>query len=60
MIGFWRKIYAKNDNVKAYTLLSPALILIILAMVVPMTLMLSFSMFTHCLLYTSPSPRDRG
>ena len=32
MIGFWRKIYAKHDNVKAYTLLSPALILVILAM----------------------------
>ena len=47
MIVFWRKIYAKYDNVKAYTLLSPALILIILAMAVPMALMLSFSMFTQ-------------
>jgi len=47
MIVFWRKIYAKHDNVKAYTLLSPALILVILAMVVPMALMLSFSMFTQ-------------
>ena len=47
MIVFWRKIYAKYDNVKAYTLLSPALILIILAMAVPMGLMLSFSMFTQ-------------
>ena len=47
MIVFWRKIYAKHDNVKAYTLLSPALILVILAMVVPMVLMLSFSMFTQ-------------
>ena len=47
MIGFLKKIYAKHDNVKAYSLLSPALILIILAMVVPMALMLSFSMFTQ-------------
>ena len=47
MIVFWRKIYAKHNNVKAYTLLSPALILVILAMVVPMALMLSFSMFTQ-------------
>ena len=47
MIKRWRKIYAKNDNIKAYTLLSPALILVILAMVVPMVLMLSFSMFTQ-------------
>ena len=67
MIKIWRKIYAKHDSVKAYSLLSPALILVILAMVVPMSLMLSFSMFTQvnmmeidytCLLYTSPSPRD--
>jgi hypothetical protein len=28
MIRFWQKIYAKNDNVKAYSLLLPALILV--------------------------------
>ena len=47
MIPFLRKIYAKNDYVKAYTLLSPALILIILVMLIPLGLMLSFSMFTQ-------------
>ena len=47
MIGFLKKIYAKHDNVKAYSLLSPALILVILAMIVPMVLMLSFSMLTQ-------------
>ncbi|MDC1054735.1 hypothetical protein OAQ39_05525 [Alphaproteobacteria bacterium] len=47
MINFLRKIYAKHDSVKAYSLLSPALVLIILAMAVPMALMLSFSMFTQ-------------
>jgi spermidine/putrescine transport system permease protein len=42
-----QKFYAKSESVRAYTMLSPALILIILLMFVPMILMLSFSFFTQ-------------
>ena len=47
MIKIWRKFFSKHENVRAYTLLSPALIIVVLAMAVPMVLMLSFSMFTQ-------------
>ncbi len=47
MIGFWKKIYAKHDNVKAYTLLSPALILVLLAMASPLMLMVITSFHTQ-------------
>jgi ABC-type spermidine/putrescine transport system permease subunit I len=42
-----QKFYAKSESVRAYTMLSPALILIILLMLIPMILMLSFSFFTQ-------------
>ena len=47
MFQAWRNIYSKSDNAKAYSLLSPALFLIILVMLIPMALMLSFSSFTQ-------------
>ena len=47
MIRFWQKIYAKNDNVKAYSLLLPALILVILAMASPMLLTVVTSFHTQ-------------
>ena len=47
MIRFWQKIYAKNDNVKAYSLLFPALILVILAMASPMLLTVVTSFHTQ-------------
>ena len=47
MVGFWKKIYSKHDNVKAYTLLSPALILVILAMASPLMLMVITSFHTQ-------------
>ena len=71
MLQVWKSFYARSDPAKAYSLLSPALILVTLAMLIPLGLMLSFSFFTQvsfteidysftCLLYTSPSPRDLG
>ena len=47
MIRFWQKIYAKNDNIKAYSLLLPALILVILAMAAPMLLTVVTSFHTQ-------------
>ena len=47
MLQAWRKLYAKSENTQAYSLLSPALILVAVAMLVPMMLMLSFSFFTR-------------
>ena len=47
MLQAVQKFYAKSESVRAYTMLSPALILIILLMFVPMILMLSFSFFTQ-------------
>ncbi len=47
MLHALQKLFAKSESVRAYTMLSPALILIILLMVIPMTLMLSFSFFTQ-------------
>ena len=47
MFQAWRNLYSKSDNAKAYSLLSHALFLIILVMLIPMALMLSFSSFTQ-------------
>ena len=47
MFQAWRKLYAKSEGTQAYSLLSPALILVAVAMLVPMILMLSFSFFTQ-------------
>jgi len=47
MIRFWQRIYAKNDNVKAYSLLLPALVLVILAMASPMLLTVVTSFHTQ-------------
>ena len=47
MLQAWKSLYAKSEPAKAYSLLSPALILVTLAMLVPLTLMLSFSFFTQ-------------
>ncbi len=47
MIRFWQRIYAKNYNIKAYTLLLPALILVILAMASPMLLTVVTSFHTQ-------------
>ena len=47
MIHFWQKIYAKSENIKAYTLLFPALILVILAMASPMLLTVVTSFHTQ-------------
>jgi ABC-type spermidine/putrescine transport system permease subunit I len=47
MFQVWKSFYARSDPAKAYSLLSPALILVTLAMLVPMLLMLSFSFFTQ-------------
>ena len=47
MFQKWKNLYAKSDEVKAYSLLMPALILVVLVMLIPMILMLSFSFFTQ-------------
>tara|TARA_B100000886_G_scaffold326072_1_gene272240 strand:+ start:394 stop:1278 length:885 start_codon:yes stop_codon:yes gene_type:complete len=47
MLKTWKSFYARSDLAKAYSLLSPALILVTLAMLVPLGLMLSFSFFTQ-------------
>ena len=47
MLQAWKSFYARSDPAKAYSLLSPALILVTLAMLVPLVLMLSFSFFTQ-------------
>ena len=47
MLHALQKFYAKSESVRAYTMLSPALILIFLLMLIPMILMLSFSFFTQ-------------
>ena len=46
----WRyinKLYARSDNVKAYTLLTPALIFFFCVMLTPMLLTIAFSFFTQ-------------
>ena len=47
MLKALKSIYARSEPVRAYSLLSPALILVILVMLIPLTLMLSFSFFTQ-------------
>ena len=47
MIAILKKVYVKNDQLKAYTLLSPALILIIIAMAAPMLVMIVTSFNTQ-------------
>ena len=47
MLAWWRTLYAKNDNVKAYTLLSPTLILVILGMAFPLIAVFSISFTTQ-------------
>ena len=47
MLQVWKSFYARSDPAKAYSLLSPALILVTLAMLIPLGLMLSFSFFTQ-------------
>ena len=47
MIKTWRKLFAKYENIRAYTLLFPALLLVILAMASPLILMLVTSFHTQ-------------
>ena len=47
MIISLKKIYAKNENIKAYLLLFPALMLVILAMASPMLLTFLTSFHTQ-------------
>ena len=47
MIRTWQKVYAKSENIKAYTLLFPALILVILVMASPMLLTFVTSFHTQ-------------
>ena len=47
MLNALKSIYAKSESARAYSLLSPALILVTLVMLIPLTLMLSFSFFTQ-------------
>ena len=47
MITSWKKIYVKSENIKAYILLFPALLLIILAMASPMLLTFVTSFHTQ-------------
>ena len=47
MLKALKSIYARSEPARAYSLLSPALILVILVMLIPLTLMLSFSFFTQ-------------
>ena len=47
MLNALKSLYAKSEPARAYSLLSPALILVTLVMLIPLTLMLSFSFFTQ-------------
>ena len=47
MLKALKSIYARSEPARAYSLLSPALFLVILVMLIPLTLMLSFSFFTQ-------------
>ena len=47
MANAWRKLFSKHENIRAYTLLSPALILVILAMASPLILMVVTSFHTQ-------------
>tara|TARA_B100000945_G_scaffold296064_1_gene274055 strand:+ start:105 stop:998 length:894 start_codon:yes stop_codon:yes gene_type:complete len=47
MFGRFNNLYARSDNVKAYVLLSPALLLVILGMAVPIMAMFGISFTTQ-------------
>ena len=47
MFRWFNDLYARSDNVKAYVLLSPALLLVILGMAVPMMAMFGISFTTQ-------------
>ena len=47
MFGWFNNLYARSDNVKAYVLLSPALLLVILGMAVPIMAMFGISFTTQ-------------
>ena len=47
MINWWNSLYSRSDNAKAYVLLSPALILVILGMAVPLLAVFSVSFTTQ-------------
>ena len=47
MFQVWQKFYASSDNAKAYILLSPALLLVILGMAVPVLAMFAMSFTTQ-------------
>ena len=47
MLNALKSLYAKSEPARAYSLLSPALILVTLVMLIPLILMLSFSFFTQ-------------
>ena len=52
--------YKKGEVVSAYGFLTPAMVLAILFIVLPIILAFTygFTDYYFCLLYTSPSPRD--
>ena len=47
MLNWWKSFYARSDNAKAYVLLSPALILVVLGMAVPLIAVFSVSFTTQ-------------
>ena len=47
MLKWWNSFYAKSDNAKAYVLLSPALILVVIGMAVPLIAVFSVSFTTQ-------------
>ena len=47
MFGWFNNLYARSDNVKAYVLLSPALLLVILGMAIPIMAMFGISFTTQ-------------
>ena len=47
MLKWWNRLYAKSDNAKAYVLLSPALILVVLGMAFPLIAVFSISFTTQ-------------
>ena len=47
MLKWWKSFYSKSDNAKAYVLLSPALVLVVLGMAVPLFAVFSVSFTTQ-------------
>ncbi len=47
MLKWWKSFYSKSDNAKAYVLLSPALVLVVLGMAVPLIAVFSVSFTTQ-------------